>query len=176
MSSAGSPKSPRDETAATQPGTRRASPHPPFRRTLRALQVLCSFGPSPPSSPKPSRRRVSSAAPPSISGVPSPQLLQRLRGPRQPGMGQHRERAQGRPSRRHRPGISWERRCSCHLGGAGRRGVRGDGDTGVQHSLKDDRPEFAVLDRSNVGKSSLINALTRRKEAALTSKKPGNPI
>lgn len=38
---------------------------------------------------------------------------------------------------------------------------------------KDDRPEFAVLGRSNVGKSSLINALTRRKEAALTSKKPG---
>ncbi|AQL08310.1 GTP-binding protein At2g22870 [Zea mays] len=37
----------------------------------------------------------------------------------------------------------------------------------------DDRPEFAVLGRSNVGKSSLINALTRRKEAALTSKKPG---
>ncbi|CAN6295914.1 unnamed protein product [Urochloa humidicola] len=44
---------------------------------------------------------------------------------------------------------------------------------------KDDRPEFAVLGRSNVGKSSLINALTRRKEAALTSKKPvvrRNPI
>lgn len=39
---------------------------------------------------------------------------------------------------------------------------------------KDDRPEFAVLGRSNVGKSSLINALTRRKEAALTSKKPGD--
>ncbi|KAE8802114.1 GTP-binding protein [Hordeum vulgare] len=38
---------------------------------------------------------------------------------------------------------------------------------------KDDRPEFAVLGRSNVGKSSLINSLTRRKEAALTSKKPG---
>uniref|UniRef100_A0A0E0CXJ9 G domain-containing protein n=1 Tax=Oryza meridionalis TaxID=40149 RepID=A0A0E0CXJ9_9ORYZ len=37
---------------------------------------------------------------------------------------------------------------------------------------KDDRPEFAVLGRSNVGKSSLINALIRRKEAALTSKKP----
>ncbi|KAM3314725.1 hypothetical protein ACQJBY_033493 [Aegilops geniculata] len=38
---------------------------------------------------------------------------------------------------------------------------------------KDDRPEFAVLGRSNVGKSSLINTLTRRKEVALTSKKPG---
>ncbi|KAK2382950.1 GTP-binding protein [Trifolium repens] len=38
---------------------------------------------------------------------------------------------------------------------------------------KDDRPEFAVLGRSNVGKSSLINSLVRKKELALTSKKPG---
>lgn len=38
---------------------------------------------------------------------------------------------------------------------------------------KDDRPEFAILGRSNVGKSSLINALVRKKEFALTSKKPG---
>ncbi|XP_058082890.1 GTP-binding protein At2g22870 [Magnolia sinica] len=38
---------------------------------------------------------------------------------------------------------------------------------------KDDLPEFAILGRSNVGKSSLINALVRRKEVALTSKKPG---
>ncbi|KAK7400581.1 hypothetical protein VNO78_11791 [Psophocarpus tetragonolobus] len=38
---------------------------------------------------------------------------------------------------------------------------------------KDDRPEFAVLGRSNVGKSSLINSLVRKKEIALTSKKPG---
>ncbi|KAK9231336.1 hypothetical protein WN943_021569 [Citrus x changshan-huyou] len=38
---------------------------------------------------------------------------------------------------------------------------------------KDDRPEFAILGRSNVGKSSLINALVRKKELALTSKKPG---
>ncbi|XP_010245164.1 PREDICTED: GTP-binding protein At2g22870 isoform X2 [Nelumbo nucifera] len=38
---------------------------------------------------------------------------------------------------------------------------------------KDDRPEFAMLGRSNVGKSSLINALVRMKEVALTSKKPG---
>ncbi|KAJ4819391.1 P-loop containing nucleoside triphosphate hydrolases superfamily protein [Rhynchospora pubera] len=35
------------------------------------------------------------------------------------------------------------------------------------------RPEFAVLGRSNVGKSSLINSLVRKKEVALTSKKPG---
>ncbi|KAI4379659.1 hypothetical protein MLD38_005929 [Melastoma candidum] len=39
---------------------------------------------------------------------------------------------------------------------------------------KDGRPEFAVLGRSNVGKSSLINALVRKKEVALTSKKPGS--
>ncbi|KAJ8645670.1 hypothetical protein MRB53_007418 [Persea americana] len=38
---------------------------------------------------------------------------------------------------------------------------------------KDDRPEFAIVGRSNVGKSSLINALVRKKEFALTSKKPG---
>ncbi|KAL3011107.1 hypothetical protein AAZX31_07G181500 [Glycine max] len=38
---------------------------------------------------------------------------------------------------------------------------------------KDNRPEFAVLGRSNVGKSSLINSLVRKKEIALTSKKPG---
>ncbi len=38
---------------------------------------------------------------------------------------------------------------------------------------KDDRPEFAFIGRSNVGKSSLINALTERKEIAHTSKKPG---
>lgn len=39
---------------------------------------------------------------------------------------------------------------------------------------KDHRPEFAILGRSNVGKSSLINSLVRKKEVALTSKKPGS--
>ncbi len=34
-------------------------------------------------------------------------------------------------------------------------------------------PEFAFIGRSNVGKSSLINMLTSRKELALTSSKPG---
>ncbi|XP_024393459.1 GTP-binding protein At2g22870 [Physcomitrium patens] len=34
-------------------------------------------------------------------------------------------------------------------------------------------PEFALVGRSNVGKSSLINALVHRKELAQTSKKPG---
>ncbi|GLU20155.1 hypothetical protein SLE2022_363670 [Rubroshorea leprosula] len=38
---------------------------------------------------------------------------------------------------------------------------------------RDNKPEFAILGRSNVGKSSLINALVRKKEVALTSKKPG---
>ncbi|XP_042029362.1 GTP-binding protein At2g22870-like [Salvia splendens] len=38
---------------------------------------------------------------------------------------------------------------------------------------RDERPEFAMLGRSNVGKSSLINSLVRKKEVALTSKKPG---
>jgi len=35
------------------------------------------------------------------------------------------------------------------------------------------RPEFAFIGRSNVGKSSLINMLTDRKELARTSSKPG---
>lgn len=34
-------------------------------------------------------------------------------------------------------------------------------------------PEFAFIGRSNVGKSSLINMLTQRKELAITSSKPG---
>ncbi|XP_068303808.1 GTP-binding protein At2g22870 [Pyrus communis] len=38
---------------------------------------------------------------------------------------------------------------------------------------KHDRPEFGILGRSNVGKSSLINSLVRKKDVALTSKKPG---
>ena len=36
-------------------------------------------------------------------------------------------------------------------------------------------PEFAVIGRSNVGKSSLINLLTGKKALALTSKTPGVP-
>ena len=38
---------------------------------------------------------------------------------------------------------------------------------------KDRRPEFAFVGRSNVGKSSLLNTLLRRKELARTSSKPG---
>jgi GTP-binding protein len=36
-----------------------------------------------------------------------------------------------------------------------------------------DKPEFAFIGRSNVGKSSLINMLTNRKKLAKTSVKPG---
>ncbi len=38
---------------------------------------------------------------------------------------------------------------------------------------KNDRPEFAFIGRSNVGKSSLINMLTNRKGLAKVSKTPG---
>lgn len=40
----------------------------------------------------------------------------------------------------------------------------------------DGLPEFALVGRSNVGKSSLLNSLVRRKKLALTSKKPGRTI
>lgn len=40
----------------------------------------------------------------------------------------------------------------------------------------DGLPEFALVGRSNVGKSSLLNSLVRRKRLALTSKKPGEQL
>ena len=43
----------------------------------------------------------------------------------------------------------------------------------LDHCPKDDRPEYAFIGRSNVGKSSLINSLVGRKELAKVSKKPG---
>ena len=39
-----------------------------------------------------------------------------------------------------------------------------------------DYPQFAFLGRSNVGKSSFINAITNRKNLAYTSSKPGKTI
>ena len=41
---------------------------------------------------------------------------------------------------------------------------------------KSDIPEYAFIGRSNVGKSSLINRLTNRKNLAKTSSKPGKTI
>ena len=38
---------------------------------------------------------------------------------------------------------------------------------------QDGKPEYAFIGRSNVGKSSLINMLTNRKNLAMTSSKPG---
>ncbi len=41
---------------------------------------------------------------------------------------------------------------------------------------KDDKPEFAFIGRSNVGKSSLINMLCRNKKLAKTSATPGKTL
>ena len=44
--------------------------------------------------------------------------------------------------------------------------------TKLEHCPSPDKPEFAFIWRSNVGKSSLINALCKRKNLAQTSPKP----
>lgn len=46
-------------------------------------------------------------------------------------------------------------------------------NTELSKCPKPDQPEFAFIGRSNVGKSSLINLLTNRKDLAKTSGKPG---
>jgi GTP-binding protein len=46
-------------------------------------------------------------------------------------------------------------------------------NTNVKKCPKGDKPEYAFIGRSNVGKSSLINMLTNRKGLAMTSQKPG---
>ena len=46
----------------------------------------------------------------------------------------------------------------------------------VSMCLKDTKPEYAFIGRSNVGKSSLINMLTNNKKLAKTSATPGKTL
>ena len=46
-------------------------------------------------------------------------------------------------------------------------------NTDISKCPNPDKPEYAFIGRSNVGKSSLINMLTNRKNLAMTSSKPG---
>ena len=46
-------------------------------------------------------------------------------------------------------------------------------NTEVEKCPAADKPEYAFIGRSNVGKSSLINMLTKRKSLAKISGKPG---
>ena len=46
-------------------------------------------------------------------------------------------------------------------------------NTDVRKCPEGGMPEYAFIGRSNVGKSSLINMLTQRKQLAMTSQKPG---
>lgn len=48
------------------------------------------------------------------------------------------------------------------------------GLVGPDALLEDGRPQVAIIGRSNVGKSSVINTLTRQKELARTSAYPGH--
>lgn len=49
-------------------------------------------------------------------------------------------------------------------------------NSNVEQCPETDAPEYAFIGRSNVGKSSLINMLTRRKALAKTSQKPGKTL
>jgi GTP-binding protein len=46
-------------------------------------------------------------------------------------------------------------------------------NTGYQKCPKPDKPEYAFIGRSNVGKSSLINTIVQKKDLAKTSQTPG---
>jgi GTP-binding protein len=46
----------------------------------------------------------------------------------------------------------------------------------VDKCIRTDKPEFAFIGRSNVGKSSLINMLTGNQKLAMTSSTPGKTI
>ena len=49
-------------------------------------------------------------------------------------------------------------------------------NTDVRKCPEGDMPEFAFIGRSNVGKSSLINMLTKHKGLAKTSSTPGKTL
>ena len=49
-------------------------------------------------------------------------------------------------------------------------------NTDVKKCPQDRKPEYAFIGRSNVGKSSLINALTRNNKLAMTSSMPGKTL
>ena len=49
-------------------------------------------------------------------------------------------------------------------------------NTDVRKCPQDGRPEYAFIGRSNVGKSSLINMLTRQSKLAMTSSMPGKTL
>ncbi|SUB89866.1 Probable GTP-binding protein EngB [Porphyromonas macacae] len=49
-------------------------------------------------------------------------------------------------------------------------------NTDVNKCPADNKPEYAFIGRSNVGKSSLINMLTDHKGLAMTSQKPGKTL
>lgn len=49
-------------------------------------------------------------------------------------------------------------------------------NTDIKKCPQDDKPEYAFIGRSNVGKSSLINMLTNQKKLAQTSATPGKTL
>ena len=49
-------------------------------------------------------------------------------------------------------------------------------NTDINKCPQDGKPEYAFIGRSNVGKSSLINALTRNNKLAMTSSMPGKTL